>query len=179
MKQTTLFDYFPKTVKVKVENQDYERNYKVHRITSTQVLKQYKPLIKSLVQQDLKEVIIEKENFENLSNLLGDNWFYDEASFGYTDKNHIMSVSTISQLNSSFFKLYNIADFILIDKHQIQLMNLLNEEYTKIKNVEYNTIYFKKAIEILKKSYQIYQHIKLKLIFLTNTKFAVLICPKF
>ncbi|MFW9970992.1 MAG: hypothetical protein ACFFDF_12430 [Candidatus Odinarchaeota archaeon] len=179
MKQTTLFDYLSEIEKVKQKNEISKKSSNLQKILSNPIKNQYKPLIKSLVQQNLTEIIVEKENFENLSTLIGDNWFYDDASFGFTDKNRIMCVSTLPKLNSSFFKLYNFEDFMKINEQQKQSLITLNEEYTKINNVEYDTIYLKKSIEILKESFQVCQHKTLKLLFLKDNKFGVIICPKF
>lgn len=170
MKQMTLFDYLPKIEKVELENRKYEKGFKGQEITTNSILKQYKSLIKSLIQQDLTEVIIEKKNFENLSNLLGDHWFYDEESFGYTDKKHIMSISTIQQFNISFFKIYKRADFELIKNFQMDIADLTEEEYTMISDTEYNTIYFRISLEILGELVQMYQHKKLKLLYLMGNK---------
>ena len=178
MKQTTLFDYFSKNVKTEIQVKNYEKFSKNLKSASEPIPKQNRQLVKSLVQQDLRNIIKNREDFENLSNLLGENWFFDEDSFGYLDKTHIMSVSTIQQFNILFFKFYKENDFILIKNFKLDVENLTNKKYNVINDTEYNSVYLAKAIEILNNSFKIYQNEKLKLLFLKGKKFCVLICPK-
>ncbi len=178
MKQTTLFDYFSKIVKTEIQVKNYEKFSKNLKSTSEPVPKQNRQLVKSLIQQDLRKVIKNREDFEGFSNLLSENWFYDKDSFGFVDKTHIMSVSTIPQFNILFFKLYEENDFILIKNFKLDVENLTNKEYNVINDTEYNSVYLAKAFEILNNSFKIYQNEKLKLLFLKGKKFCVLICPK-
>ncbi len=178
MKQTTLFDYFPKNVEYRLEIKNSEKISKEQKIGSETILKQYKPLVKSLIQKNLAEIIQDEEEFRNLLNLLGENWFYDEESFGYTDKNRIMAVSIIQQFNILFFKLYKENGFVLIKNFELDVENLTNKEFMIINNIEYNSVYLSKAFDILNNSFKIYQHKSLKLLYLKGKKLCVLICPK-
>ena len=52
-------------------------------------------------------------------------------------------------------------------------------KYLRFNEIEYNSYYLFKAFQILGEKIKFFQHKTLKLLFLKNSKFATLICPKF
>jgi hypothetical protein len=51
--------------------------------------------------------------------------------------------------------------------------------FIKINEIEYNSYYLSKAFQILGDQIKGFQHKMLKLLYIKNSKFATLICPKF
>ena len=175
MKQTTIFDYIQKSVKQAREKpiiplQKMDNN-----------LHQKDAIIKTYMQKNLSEVIKKQEEFQKIKDLLGNSWFKQENGFGFTDKSNIMILSTIQDFNNNFFNLYKFEDFKQITPTSRNLKDLKENlnVYLPINGVEYNSYYLFKAFKILGDQIEFFQHKTLKLLFLKNSNFATLICPKF
>lgn len=175
MKQTTIFDYIQKSVKQAREKpiiplQKMDNN-----------LHQKDAIIKTYMQKNLSEVIKEQEEFQKIKDLLGNSWFKQENGFGFTDKSNIMILSTIKDFNNNFFNLYKFEDFKQLAQVNYNIEDLKEDInlYLIVNGVEYNSYYLIKVFKILEEKSKLYQHEKLKLLFLRNSKYAALICPKF
>ncbi|MFX1479332.1 MAG: hypothetical protein ACFFCI_14455 [Promethearchaeota archaeon] len=175
MKQTTIFDYILKTSK----EQKLQSEIPLQRIDSTH--NQKEGLIKNYIQKSLSKIIRDQEEFQKIKDLLGNSWYRQENGFGFTDKSNIMILSTIQDFNKNFFNLYNFEDFKQLTNSYYDLKDLEEENnaYLVINGVEYSSYYLFKAIRILGEKSNLYQHEKLMLLFLRNSKYAALICPKF
>jgi len=175
MKQTTIFDYISKVSKKTRETPltSFKNNEK--NIIQNEVL------INSYIQKNLSQLILEEEEFYKIKDLLGDSWHRQENGFGLTDKDNIMIFSTIRDFNNNFFNLYKLEDFDLLKKINLKIEDLKEDKnlYLTFNGIEYNSYYIFKAYQILGEKSKIYQHHKLKLLFLINSKYAALVCPKF
>ena len=175
MKQTTIFDYFLNLPK-QAERKRYSAPQKIEESFQNKT-----GLIKTYVQRNLSQLIKEQEEFQKVKDLLGTSWHRQKNGFGFTDEKNIMIVSTIHDFNSNFFNLYKFEDFdYLIDLNfKIEDLREDKNEYLKINEIKYNSYYLFKASQILGDQIKCFQHKKLMLLFLKNSKFATLICPKF
>ncbi len=175
MKQTTIFDYILKNSKQLI----------VQPVVPPQkldnVIHQKDVLIKTYFQKNLSEVIKEQEEFQKFKGLLGKSWFKQENGFGFTDKSSIMILSTLRDFNDNFFNMYKFEDFEQLTKLSLNIKDLKEDVngYVSVNGIEYNSYYLFKAFKIVGEKSKIYQHSKLKLLFLRNSKYAALICPKF
>ena len=175
MKQTTIFDYILKSSK----------QLKIQPVVPPQKLNnaihQKNGLIKTYVQKNLSEVIKEQEEFQKLKNLLGNSWFKQENGFGITDKSNIMILSTLQDFNDNFFNMYKFEDFKQLTQVSLNIKDLKEDVnlYLSVNGIEYNSHYLFKALKILGETSKMHQHDKLKLLFLRNSKYCALICPKF
>ncbi len=99
----------------------------------------------------------------------------------FTDKSNIMILSTLLDFNNNFFNLYKFEDFKQFThiSHNLKELKEDIDAYLKLNGVEYNSYYLLKAIKILGENFKMYQHEKLQLLFIRNSKYASLICPKF
>lgn len=175
MKQTTIFDYILKnSIELK-----FQSDFPLQRINNT--LRQKEGLIKTYIQRSLSEVTKEQEEFQKFKDLLGNSWFKQENGFGFTDKSNIMILSTLQDFNNNFFNLYKFEDFEQLVKINFKTRDLREEKdlYLKLNGTKYNSYYLYKATNIMGKNSKIYQHNKLKLLFIRNSKYGALICPKF
>ena len=138
-------------------------------------------LIKTYVQKNLSQLIKEQEEFQKIKSLLGNSWHKQKNGFGFTDEKNIMIAATIQDFNSNFFNLYKFEDFDYLVDLNIKIEDLREDKnaYLKINEIEYNSYYLSKASQILGDQIKCFQHKKLMLLFLKNSKFATLICPKF
>ncbi len=175
LKQTTIFDYILKSTK----------QLKIQPVVPPQKLNnaiQHKDgLIKTFVQKKLSEVIKEQEEFQKFKDLLGNSWFNQEDGFGFTDKSSIMILSTLQDFNDNFFNLYKFEDFNQVVDLCFKIEDIKEDRNVNIiiNEIEYNSYYLFKAIQILGDQIKFFQHKTLKLLYLKNSKFATLICPKF
>ena len=173
MKQPTIFDYLSGTKSKgprKEFNSEIEREILVER---------NEPLTKTLIQKNLSQVIKEQQEFQSIKDILGDSWYKQEDGFGYTDKENIMVVSLVKDFNINFFTLYDFNDFKRLEKFEVGELKEERNQYFEINDIKYNCFYLSKAFQVLGESYRIYQHTNLKLLYLKNSKLAVLICPRF
>ncbi|KKM79969.1 hypothetical protein LCGC14_1344600 [marine sediment metagenome] len=175
MKQTTIFDYILKSSK-QLKIQPVLPQQKLNN-----ALHQKDGLIKTFIQKNLSEVIGEQEEFQKLKNLLGNSWFKQVNGFGFTDKSNIMILSTLQDLNDNFFNLYKFEDFNHFVDISFKIEDIREDrnEYLTINEIEYNSYYLFKAVQILGDQVKFFQHKTLKLLYIKNSKFATLICPKF
>lgn len=175
MKQTTVFDYILKSSK----EPKFQSDIPLQRKNNT--LHQKEGLIKTHIQKSLSEVIKDQEEFQKIKELLGNSWFKQENGFGFTDKSNIMILSTLQDFNNNFFNLYKFEDFELLKEENFETMDLRedNDVYLKLNGIKYNSYYLFKVTNILGKNCKIYQHKKLMLLFIRNSKYGALICPKF
>lgn len=92
-----------------------------------------------------------------------------------------MIMSSIKDFNTNFFNLYNFNDFEQIPIISNNYNNLKEDKnsYFTINDIKYNCYYLIKAFNILGEKSKIFQHKRLKLLFIKNSKYAALICPKF
>ena len=92
-----------------------------------------------------------------------------------------MILSTLQDFNNNFFNLYKFEDFELLKEENFETMDLRedNDVYLKLNGIKYNSYYLFKVTNILGKNCKIYQHKKLMLLFIRNSKYGALICPKF
>lgn len=175
MKQTTIFDYqLRRTKQLK-----YQPDIPLQKINNA-VHHDY-GLIKTYIQKNLSEVIKEQEEFQKIKDLLGNSWFKQENGFGFTDKSNIMILSTLIDFNNNFFNLYKFEDFDLLYEEYFEVMDIREDKgaYLKLNGIEYNSYYLFKATIVLGENIKIYQHKKLMLLFIRNSKNGALICPKF
>lgn len=175
MKQTTIFDYILKSskqLKIQPVIPPQKLNNAIH---------QKDGLIKTYIRKNLSEAIKEQEEFQKFKDLLGNSWFKQENGFGFTDKSNIMILSTIQDFNNNFFNLYKFEYFkqLMQISHNIKDLKEDVNVYIIVNGIEYNSYYLFKAFKILGEKSKIYQHQKLMLLFLRNSKYAALICPKF
>jgi len=175
MKQTTLFDYKLRSSK----KLKYQPDIPLQKRNN--VIQQKEGLIKTYFQKNLSEIINKQEEFQKIKDLLGNSWFKQENGFGFTDKSNIMVLSTLQDFNSNFFNLYKFEDFEKLVKINFKTRDLREEKdlYIKLNGINYNSHYLVKSFKILGEKRKIYQHSKLKLLFLRNSKYAAIICPKF
>lgn len=175
MKQPTIFDYISKSLK---EVKDYQ----VIPLQKTRnIIEQKDNLTKTYIQKNLSQVIKDQEDFHYIKELLGKSWFKQENGFGFTDQENIMVFSTIQDFNNKFFNLYKLNDFEPLKGVKLQSQDLKEDRnlYLTLNGMEYNSYYLFKASQILGENFRAYQHQKLKLLFLRNSIYAALICPKF
>jgi len=175
MKQTTIFDYFLNLPK-QIEKKRYSAPQKIEESL------QYKNgLIKTYVQKNLSQLIKEQEEFQKVKDLLGNSWHRQKNGFGFTDEKNIMIAATIQDFNSNFFNLYKLEDFDYLVDLNFKIEDLREDKnvYLKINETKYNSYYLFKAFRILGDQIKCFQHRKLMLLFLKNSRFATLICPKF
>ena len=92
-----------------------------------------------------------------------------------------MIFSTVRDFNANFFTIYEFKDFkLLINEINAELeISDDKERYIEINDCKYNSYYLYIALKVLDNKYKIYQHEKLRLLFLRNENFASLVCPKF
>jgi hypothetical protein len=92
-----------------------------------------------------------------------------------------MIAATIQDFNSNFFNLYKFEDFIHIIDLSFKIEDLREDKnaYIEINETKYNSYYLSKASQILGDQIKCFQHKKLMLLYLKNSKVATLICPKF
>jgi len=175
MKQTTIFDNF-----LDLPKQANEKRY-TSLNKNNQNLQNKSQLAKTFVQKTLSHLIIQQEKFQKIKDLLGASWYRQENGFGFTDERNIMIVAPIQDFNSKFFKLYKFEDFKNLIDLNIKLDDIKEDknQYLRINEIEYNSYYLFKSIQILGNQIKFFQHKTLKLLFLKNSKFATLICPKF
>jgi hypothetical protein len=175
MKQTTIFDYFLNLPK-QTEKKRYSAPQKIE-----ESLQNKNGLIKTYVQRNLSQLIKEQEEIQKVKDLLGTSWHRQKNGFGFTDKDNIMIVSTIHGFNSNFFNVYKFEDFIHIIDLSLKMEDLKEDKsiFIKINEIEYNSYYLSKAFQILGDQIKGFQHKMLKLLYIKNSKFATLICPKF
>ena len=175
MKQTTLFDYMLRSSK----QLKYQPDIPLQIINNA--VQQKDGLIKTYIQKNLSEIINEQEEFQKIKDLLGNSWFKQENGFGFTDTSNIMILSTIQDFNNNFFNLYKFEDFERLGKINFKTRNLKEDKdlCLMINEIEYNSYYLFKTFKILGEKSEIYQHSKLNLLFLRNSKYAAVICPKF
>lgn len=178
MKQTTIFDFFPyeRTQQNNCPKINIESNFSNNKIQN--IINNKNCLEKSYIQKNLSQIIEEQIEFKNILISLGNSWYIHEKGFGFTTKDNIMMFSTIQDFNNNFFNSYNINDFEKIEDSNV--LDLCQDRliYYKINNIEYNSYYLSKALEIIGDKCKIFQHKKLKLLFIRNNKYAALICPK-
>ena len=175
MKQTTIFDYFLDLPK-QIEKKRYNAPQKIE-----ESLQNNNGLIKTYVQKNLSQLIKEQEEFQKVKDLLGNSWHRQKNGFGFTDEDNIMIASTIQDFNSNFFNVYKFEDFIHITDLGLEMEDLKEDKnmFIIINEIEYNSYYLSKAFLILGDQIKSFQHKTLKLLYLMNSKFATLICPKF
>ena len=175
MKQTTIFDYFLKLPK-QTEKKIYSAPQKIEESFQNK-----NGLIKTYVQKNLSQLIKEQEEFQKVKDLLGDSWHKQKNGFGFTDEKNIMIASTIQDFNSNFFDVYKFEDFVPIVDLSLEMEDLREDKnvYLKINEIKYNSYYLFKTSQILGDRIKCFQHKTLKLLYLKNSKFAILICPKF
>jgi len=175
MKQTTIFDYLLNLPK-QLQKKRYNTQQKIE-----ESLQNKNSLIKTYVQKNLSQLIKEQEEFQKVKDLLGNSWYSQKNGFGLTDDDNIMIVSTIQDFNTNFFNVYKFEDFIHIGGLSFKKEDLRENKnvYLRINEIEYNTYYLFKAFQILGDQIKFFQHKTLKLLYLKNSKFATLICPKF
>jgi len=176
MKQTTIFDYILRSSK----QLKHQLDIPLQKINNAVLQKD--GLIKTYIQKNLSEVIKEQEEFSKIKDLLGNSWFKQENGFGLTDKSNIMILSTLQDFNNNFFNLYKFEDFEQLTQLNQIIKNLKKDDkklYLILNRIEYNSHYLSKAFEILRENSKVFQHKNLKLLFLRNSKYAALICPKF
>ena len=92
-----------------------------------------------------------------------------------------MILSTLQDFNNNFFSLYKFENFELLYEEYFESMDIREDknEYLKLNGIEYNSYYLFKATNVLGENTKIYQHKKLSLLFIRNSKNGALICPKF
>ena len=175
MKQTTIFDYFLNLPK-QTEKKRYNAPQKIE-----QSLQNKNGLIKTYIQKNLFQLIKVQEEFQKVKDLLGNSWHRQKNGFGFTDEKNIMIAATIQDFNSNFFNLYKFEDFNHLVDLNFKIEDLREDKniYLKINDIKYNSYYLFKASQILGDQIKCFQHKKLKLLYLKNSKFATLICPKF
>jgi hypothetical protein len=175
MKQTTIFDYF-----LDLPKQANDKRYTPLN-KNNQNLQNKNQLAKTFVQKTLSQIITQQEQFQKIKDLLGASWFRQENGFGFTDESNIMIVGPIQDFNSKFFKLYKFEDFKNLIDLNIKIDEIKEDKnkFLRINEAEYNSYYLFKSFQILGKQIKFFQHETLKLLFLKNSKFASLICPKF
>ena len=175
MKQTTIFDYF-----LNLPKQTHIKRYTTLNKIDTS-LQNKNGLVKTYVQKTLSQLINQQEEFQKVKDLLGGSWYRQENGFGFTDEKNIMIVAPIQDFNSKFFNLYKFEDFNNLIDFNIKIDDIREDKnvYLRINETEYNSYYLFKAFQILGDQIKIFQHKTLKLLFLKNSKFAILICPKF
>ncbi len=175
MKQTTLLNFLPKSLQ-KTQVVKSTDNEKINLNVTGNI-----ELNKVLKQKSLLEIIEAQEKYENILDILGNGWFKDTDGFGFIDKDKIMIASILSDFNIYFFNIYNIDDFKIIKPELLIFDKLSNEKdkYLEIQGIEYKQYYLLKSLELLERSFQVWQHEKLKLLFLKNQDYGILICPKF
>ncbi len=181
MKKTTILDYLPKSTIQKQNKLDTSEEKITHEKNVQDFQEQQTKLVKSLVQKSLSQIIKEQEDYNNIYKLLDNSWKDEQNGFGYTDEENIMIVSTIQDFKNNFFNAYDINDFLRIKKINLQLGAIPKKktQYATIKTIKYDSYYLSMALKILGDKCKIYQHIKMKLLFMNDEKFAALICPKF
>ena len=181
MKQTTIFDYFPKSKKQKNYHLNFTKDKTSSQNKFQKVLQQKKNLTKSYLQKTLSQLIKEQEDFQRILTILGNTWYKQKEGFGFTDKNNIMTFSTIQDFNNNFFNIYNFEDFERIENSYLDMDEIIENKshYIIAGEFEYNSYYLSKSFKILGNKCEIFQHTKLKLLFLKNDRYAALICPKF
>jgi len=175
MKQSTIFDYF-----LNLPKQTQKKRYSIqHKVEESSQNKN--SLIKTYVQKTLSQLIKEQEEFHELKNLLGASWSRHKNGFGFTDEKNIMIAATIQDFNLNFFNLYKFEDFNHIVNLNFKIEDLREDKnvYLRINEIEYNSYYLFKTFQILGDQIKFFQHKTLKLLYLKNSKFAILICPKF
>ena len=175
MKQTTILDYFlnlPKKTHKK-------RHYTQQKIDES--LQNKNSLIKIHVQKTLSQLINDQEKFQKIKDLLGNSWYRQKNGFGLTDEKNIMIVATIQDFNVNFFNVYKFEEFNHLVDLRLKVEDLREDknEYLKINETKFNSYYLFKAFQILGDEINSFQHKTLKLLYLKNSKFATLICPKF
>ena len=175
MKQTTIFDYFLNLPKP-TENKRFSVPQKID-----ESLQNKNGLIKTYVQKNLSQLIKKQEEFQKVKDILGNSWHRQENGFGFTDEKNIMIASTIQDFNSNFFNLYKLEDFDYLVDLNLKIEDLREDKnvYLRINEIKYNSYYLSKASQILGSQIKCFQHKTLKLLYLKNSKFATLICPKF
>lgn len=175
MKQTTIFDYFLNLPR-QAEKKRYSATQKIEESFQNK-----NGLIKTYVQKNLSQLIKEQEEFQKVKNLLGNSWYKQKNGFGFTDEKNIMIIATIQDFNSNFFNLYKFENFNHLVNLNFKIEDLREDKniYLKINEIKYNSYYLSKASQILGENLRAYQHQKLKLLFLRNSIYAALICPKF
>ncbi len=175
MKQTTIFDYF-----LNLPKQTHKKRYIVHKKIDAS-LQSKNGLIKTYVQKTLSQLIKKQEEYQKVKGLLGSSWRRQENGFGFTDEKNIMIVATIQDFNSNFFNAYNFEDFNHLVDINFKIEDLREDKnvYLKINEIEFHSYYLFKAFQILGDQAKCFQHKTLKLLYLKNSKFATLICPKF
>lgn len=181
MKQTTIFNFLPKireveNDKIPVDDKNIFSSNKTY--TTKQIKSQ---LVRTYLQKNLSQLIEEQTEFESALRNLGKSWYKQKEGFGYTDSKKIMIFAKIQEFNANFFNLYEFNDFQLIRNAFIDIDDITKNknEYVKISNIDYSINYVLKAVKVLGEDCRIFQHSKLKLIYIKNDKFAALICPKF
>ncbi|KKN15201.1 hypothetical protein LCGC14_0988410 [marine sediment metagenome] len=175
MKQTTIFDYF-----LDLPKQTHKKRYIIHKkIDASLQIKNR--LINTYVQKTLSQLIKKQEEYQKVKDLLGSSWQRQENGFGSTDEKNIMIVAKIQDFNSNFFNLYKFEDFNQIIDLSFKIEDIKEDRNVNliINEIEYNSYYLFKAIQILGDQIKFFQHKTLKLLYLKNSKFATLICPKF
>ncbi len=175
MKQTTIFDYFLKLPK-QTGKKSYSAAQKIEESFQNK-----NGLIKTYVQKNISQLIKEQEEFQKVKDLLGNSWHRQKNGFGFTDEKNIMIAATIQDFNSNFFNLYKFEDFNHFVDLSFKLEDIREDRnaYLIINEIEYNSYYLFKAFQILGDQIKFFQHKTLKLLYLKNSKFATLICPKF
>ena len=175
MKQTTIFDYF-----LNLQKQTQKKIY-IAQQKIEERLQNKNSLTKTYVQKTISQLIKVQEEFQKIKDLLGNSWYKQKNGFGLTDEKNIMIVATIQDFNSNFFNLYSFEDFIHIVDLSFKIDDLSEDKsiYLSINEIEYNSYYLFKAFQILGDQIKFFQHKTLKLLFLRNSKFATVICPKF
>lgn len=175
MKQTTIFDYFLNLPK-QTEKKRFSTLQKIE-----ESLQNKNGLIKTYIQKDFSQLIKEQEESQKIKDLLGTSWHRQKNGFGFTDEKNIMIVSTIQDFNSNFFNVYRFEDFVHIIDLSLEMEDLKEDKsiFIIINEIEYNSYYLFKASQILGNQIRCFQHKTLKLLYLKNSKFATLICPKF
>lgn len=181
MKQTTIFDFFPKRRNKEDYIEKIKNNVLHNPSKNLESVKKENSNIISNVQQSLFDIIDRKKRFEKYLTILGDEWYFQEDGLGFTNKDNIMVFSTYIDFKKKFFNLYNFEDFKQINNLRQHISNLMEDKnkYILVDDIEYSSYYLFKAIKILGNECKIYQHSKLKLLFIQNDKYAALICPKF
>ena len=181
MKKTTILDYLPKSSIQKKNQLDASEEKIKDEKNVLDFQEQQNKLVKSLIQKSLAQVIEEQEDYNNICKILDNSWKKEQNRFGYSDKENIMVISTIQDFKKNFFQAYDINDFLRIKKINFQIGAIPKKktQYATIKDIEYDSYYLSMALKILGDKCKIYQHLKMKLLFIKNEKYAALICPKF
>ncbi len=179
MRKTTIFDYIPKTYNQNLIKKNIIQSKSLVNLNSQKYQK--KRIEKSYIQKNLAQLLEEEDQLKEILKELGDSWEKNQKMFGYSDNENIMIFSTIRDINAHFFNLYDFENFVHLDNEVLNNENLSEDKdsYLQIDNVNYNCYYLSIALKILENNYVIYQHKTLKLLFIKNKIFGVIICPKF